>query len=329
MNATIKTAYLAENFPDLAPVRAKAQEHMNRAKGGAGILKNKIRSQIEAHGSLEYGFQVKKPSGGSALRSFAFSELAESAIHEITAQSVDPNAVNDILFGRYGLIHKSGGGRSDFLMEDIEVAFIRDLIAGTSVGPIITSGRHRTLALQILLEAAGIKGFRDVKVRCSVIELQNQDQVQERIISANVGSRDFSRAEIRERVGSTSGINLSSCDAIAATILSANRTDDFKAAFSSYLKLLASKTGLNHFTPAQYSEAGSSLWNALNKMRPENGTMIKWIKADKEGRFNKVMLVVEDHLSSAVNQAQHDPSHGSKSSKIAKALAPAVARRCF
>lgn len=329
MNATIKTSYLAENFSGLAPILERAKEHMDRAKGGAGVLKTKILKEVTSTGSLEHGFQVKKPDGGSALRSFTFGELADSAANEVTAQSVDCNAVNDILFGRYGLIRKAGGGRAEYLMEDIEVAFIRDLIAGTQIGPIITSGRHRTLALQILLEAAGVKGFRDVKVRCSVIELENQDQIQERIISANTGSRDFSRSEIRERIGSTSGVLLSSCESISATIVSANKKDDFKAAFSSYLKLLAAKTNANHFTPAQYSDAGNSLWNVLEKMRPNGETFIGWIKVDKEARFDRLMQAVEDHLQGAVSQAQHDPARGSKASKIAKALAPSVARRCF
>lgn len=329
MNATIKTSYLAENFSGLASVLERAKEHMDRAKGGAGVLKTKILKEVASSGSLEHGFQVKKPDGGTALRSFTFGELADSAINEVTAQSVDCNAVNDILFGRYGLIRKAGGGRAEYLMEDIEVAFIRDLIAGTQIGPIITSGRHRTLALQILLEAAGVKGFRDVKVRCSVIELENQDQIQERIISANTGSREFSRSEIRERVGSTSGVLLSSCESISATIVSAHKKDDFKAAFSSYLKLLAAKTNANHFTPAQYSDAGNSLWNALEKMRPNGGTLIGWVKIDKEARFSRLMQAVEEYLLDAVGKAQQDPARGSKASKIAKALAPSVARRCF
>lgn len=329
MNATINTAYLVENFVGLEPTMKQATEQLNLLKGGAAALKSKILEDVTKFGSLEHNFQVKKPDGGSALRSFTLGELAESAKNEVTAQAVDPNAVHEILFGRYGLIRKAGGGRAQYLMEDIEVAFIRDLIAGTQIGPIVTSGRHRLLSLQILLKAAGVMGFQDVKVRCSVIELKNQDQVQERIISANTGSRVFSRSEIRERIGSTSGVVLSSCESILKTILSANKKDDFKAAFSSYVKLLAVKTNANHFTPAQYSDAGNSLWNNLEKMRPQGTTLVKWIMADKEGRFRRVMDVVEEHLLEAVSRAQQDSARGSKASKIAKALTPAVAGRCF
>jgi hypothetical protein len=41
------------------------------------------------------------------------------------------------------------------------------------------------------------------------------------------------------------------------------------------------------------------------------------------------MQAVEEYLLDAVGRAQQDPARGSKASKIAKALAPSVARRCF
>lgn len=329
MNASTKVSYDPSNFPALASIEERAAELMNRPKGGAAALKSEIQKTARAGADLTPGFQVVKPDGGNALRSFTLAELADSAENEVTPQSVDPDAAEDILFGRYGLIRKTGGGRADRLMEDIEVAYIKDVAAGTTTGPIITSGRHRTLALQIMLKAAGINGYRDFKVRCSVINVGSQEQVQDRIISANTGSRDFSRAEIRERLGSSGGVNLTSCKAIEATILQANKTADFKAAFSAYIKLLSAELQLNSFTPAQYSDSGNSLWNELERLRPEGGTFAKWIKSDKEGRFLSVMNAVRQALPTAVNQALHNSANGSKAGKIAKALAPMVAAQCF
>ena len=320
MNASTKVSYDPSNFPALAFIEERAAEQLNRAKGGAKALKTKIEEAADSGANLTPEFQVIKPDGGNALRSFTLGELADSAEHEITPQSVDLQAVEDILFGRYGLIRKTGGGRADRLMEDIEVAYIKNVAAGTTTGPIITSGRHRTLALQIMLKAAGMNGYRDFSVRCSVINVSSDEQVQDRIISANTGSRDFSRAEIRERLGSNSGVTLTSCQAIEATILLANKTADFKAAFSAYVKLLSSELQLNSFTPAQYSDSGNSLWNELEKLRPEGGTFAKWVKTDKEGRFRSVMTAVRQTLPTAVNQALHNPANGSKAGKIAMAL---------
>ena len=327
MNASTKVAYDPSNFPALAFIQECATDQMTRAKGGAGELKRKIDNLPSKN--LCEGFQIQKPDGGAALRLFTLGELAESAELEVTPQAVDSAAVEDILFGRYGLIRKTGGGRADRLMEDIEVAYIEDLKANTVIGPIITSGRHRTLALQIMLKAAGYEAYQKFQIRCSVVFVGSQDEVQDRIISANTGSRDFSRAEIRERLGSSSGVTLLSCESIEATILQANKTADFKAAFSAYVKLLSAELQLNNFTPAQYSDSGNSLWNELEKLRPEGSTFAKWIKADKEGRFRSVMNSVRQALPTAVNQALHNPAVGSKAGKIAKALAPAVAAQCF
>ena len=329
MTASTKVSYDPSNFPALASIADRAADLLDRAKDGAAALKTKIVKTASSGADLAPEFQIIKPDGGSALRSFTFGELADSAEHEITPQAVDPSAVEEILFGRYGLIRKTGGGRADRLMDDIEVAYIKDVAAGTTIGPIITSGRHRTLALQLMLKAAGMAGYREFKVRCSVVIVASQEQIQERIIAANIGSRSFPRAEIRERQGSSSGVNLTSCQAIEATILQANKTDDLKAAFSAYVKLLSVELRLNSFTPAQYSDSGNSLWNELDKLRPENGTLAKWVKADKEGRFRSVMTAVRQTLPTAVNQALHSPASGSKAGKIAKALAPMVAAQCF
>lgn len=327
--ATTQVAYDLSNFPALNPVVEKATEILNRPKGGGIKFKSHLHKLAVLGGNLTTDCQVNKPDGGSALRTFTLGELADSAKHEVTPQSVDPKAVSDILFGTYGLIRKSGGGRAERLMEDIEVAFIKDLVLGTTVGPIITSGRHRTLALQVMIKAAGIASYQDFSVRCAVIILPTQAAVQDRIISANIGSRDFSRSEIRERVGSASGLVLNSRSSIDITILQAKSNNDVKAAFSAYVKLIAADLGLATFTPAQFSDAGNSLWNALEKERPEGGTFSRWIRADLDGRFSKVMAAVNQSLPTASSQALHDSRLGSKAGKVAKALAPLVAAQCF
>jgi len=329
MSASIQNSYNPNEIESLAPLIEKATELMNMPKGGAAELKRAVQNHVATSGSLQARFQIKKPDGGSALREFTFEQLADGAEAESVPQAVDVEAVSNILFGRDGLIKKFGGGRADRLMEDIEVCYVRDLIADTVTGPIITSGRHRNLALQILLLAAGINGYRSIKVRCSVIEVNSLQEAQQRIISANTGSRDFSRAEIRERIGSTGGVSLLSCETIQGTILQANNAKDFKAAFSAFVKYLAADLQLNHFTPTQYSDAGNSLWNELEKARPEGGTFSKWIKTDKEGRFRCVMSSVKTALPNAVIKAQHNPLNGAKCAKIAKALAPSVVAACF
>ena len=149
----------------LAPIREEAVKTLNAPKGGAKKLKDDLQNLGRNGADLTQNFQIAKPPGGNALRTFTLGELADSAENEVVGQAVDPKAVNEILFGRYGLIKKTGGGRTDRLMEDIEVAYIKDFALGTTIGPIITSGRHRTLALQIMLEEeVGLALYRDFTI---------------------------------------------------------------------------------------------------------------------------------------------------------------------
>jgi hypothetical protein len=329
--ASVNVSYDPSNFRSLDDIRAKVRECFSSEKGSALKLKKKLQREAEPSASLTPGFQVVKPDGGSALRAFTLGELADSSVNEVTPQTVDPSAVNEVLFGRYGLISKTGGGRAERLMEDIEVAFIADLTSGTQIGPIITSGRHRTIALQLMLEGAGYAGYRSFRVRCSVVQLANQTQVQEQIINANSGSRNFPRCEVRERKGSSGGLMLTNCENIKATIQNAEKKDDFKAAFSAYIKLQASEQSLNTFTLAQYSDAGNSLWSALEKAKPQGKTLMAWLLEDKVNKFAMVMDSASRNLAAAVAQASVSVpgERGAKAAKLAKALAPAVIAQCF
>ena len=64
--------------------------------------------------------------------------------------------------------------------------------------------------MQIMLHAAGAEydEIKDIKIRVSEIHVMDKEELQRRIISANTGSRSFSRAEIRERMGSSGGVQL-------------------------------------------------------------------------------------------------------------------------
>ena len=327
VNANMNTSYELSNYEQLlASVIEKAKAEMNKEKGGAKALKSKILEAVQGNRFfLEY--QVQKPDEG---RKFELRELCNSYVHETTQQLIDPRAVEKILFGPDGLIRKAGGGRAPYLMEDIEVGYIKDAVAGTTVGPIITSGRNRTLALQIMLHAAGVapEGIAMVKVRTSVIEVQNATEIQRRIISANTGSRDFSRAEIRERMGSASGVDLIDRASISSTIKFAKDVKAFKAALGAYIKDAAFAQSMNTLTPAQYSDAGNGLWNMLAKAnKPDGKTFYSWAKADTS-RFVQIAQAAEQALPGAVNNAIAQTTAGPLATKLAKALAPVVANRC-
>lgn len=327
ISANMNTSYELSNYEQLlGPVIAKAEAEMNKAKGGAGALKGKIQASVRA-GNFIGEHQVRKPEAG---RQMAIEELCNSFVHETTTQLIDPSAVEKILFGPDGLIRKAGGGRSPYLMEDIEVGFITDPVAGTSVGPVITSGRNRTLALQIMLRAAGLApaAIAALKVRVGVIQVATAEELQRRIISANTGSRDFSSAEVRERMGAAGGLQLLDRETIKSTINLAKDEKAFKAAMGAWVKDAAMQAGLNGLTPAQYSNAGNSLWNQLaKKNRPEGKTFYGWVKSETD-RFVQIASAADHALPTAVAAVMAQKTAGPLATKLANVLVPVVANRC-
>jgi hypothetical protein len=165
-------------------------------------------------------------------------------------------------------------------------------------------------------------------VRVGVIEVATAEELQRRIISANTGARDFSSAEIRERLGTTGGLQLLDREAIKATIAVASNEKALKAAMGAWIKDAALSRGLNGLTPAQYSNAGNSLWNQLAKRnRPEGKTFYSWVKSDLQ-RFINIATVADDSLDYAVSTVLSQRTAGPLATKLANALIPVVASRC-
>lgn len=328
ISANVSTSYELANYDSiLSAVIARAEEEVNKTKGGAAQLRADVHNALRTSNFVGR-FQVAKPAEHGRL--MTFDELFNSYKYETTAQLIDPSAVEKILFGPDGLIRRAGGGRAPYLMEDIEVGFIVDAISGDVQGPIITSGRNRTLALQIMLRACGVQpaAIRDLAIRVSVIKVRSAEEIQRRIISANTGSRDFSRAEVRERLGATSGVTLLDRSTIAETISLAKNERAFKAALGAWLKDAAIGASLNTLTPSQYSDAGNTLFNNLaKKNKPDGKTFYGWLKADTT-RFVRLAQAADQSLPLAVAQVAASKAAGPMSTKLANALTPLVAAAC-
>lgn len=326
-NANMLTSYALSNFEGvLAEVIAKTEAEMNKPKGGAAKFKSELLNSIRSSNFVG-AHQIRKPGEG---RLMTIGELCESYKNETTQQAIDPKAVERILFGPDGLVRKPGGGRASYLMEDIEVGYIYDPISGSNAGPVITSGRNRCLGTQVLLRSIGMteQAIMQVPIRVSPIQVNSAEELQRRIISANTGSRDFSRAEIRERMSSVNGVELLNRESIARTISHAKNEQAFKGALGTWLKDAAETQSLNTFTPAQYSDAGNSLWNKLAKgNRPDGVTFYSHIKGDCT-RFVDIAHAAERALPAAVAVASASNAAGPVSTKLVNALLPTVAQAC-
>ena len=144
-STNFNTSYEVKNYPELQPLVDKAKEHLKADQKFVEKL-----SESVFQNTFDVNHQITKDV---RPRKIKIGDLCQSYKYETTTQQIDPKSVNDILFGSDGLIRKKGGGRFPYLMEDIEVAEVKTGTFDVD-GPIISSGRNRVLALQILLHAA-------------------------------------------------------------------------------------------------------------------------------------------------------------------------------
>jgi hypothetical protein len=312
-SANFNTSYEVKNYPELQPLIEKAKKHLESDKKFVEEL-----GQSVFQNTFDINHQIKKDV---QARKITIGELCQSYKYETTTQQIDPKSVSDILFGSDGLIRKKGGGRFPYLMEDIEVA---DVKTGSFDfdGPIISSGRNRVLALQILLLAAGAseEQVKNCELRVNSVKMSSHEELQRRIISANTGSRTFSRAEIREREGAKGGVIFLTKETIKESISLSKNQKAFSAALGAYLKLSAAEIGNDYLTAAQYSTAGTNLWNKLCKeFRPNNGTFYAYVKSNVS-RFCSILDQAESLLPFAIQKVKEDLSAGQKSVKLSRVL---------
>jgi len=311
----VNQVYDLAKWPEVAHLLPKATEVMSDKH------KKLITGALDGENGSSFSSFLQIPVSDTR-REYTLRELMDSVVNETSQQRIDPAAVERILFGTDGLIRRAGGGRALHLMEDIEVAYIVQPSAGVEIGPIITSGRNRLLAIQILIKAAAPKAaLDDIKLRCTTIRVSKRDEIERRIVSANMGSRTMNRAEVRERRAGKHGLNVSSLENLKASLETANSTQVYPPAFGARLKLYAIQHELTGLTPDQYSSAGTTTYNALCKA---NKTLVKWID-EYTPRFWELTETACLHLEDATTRVKADKSRGAHAHKLARILTRRVA----
>ena len=314
MTTAINRSYDLANWPEVSSLLERASAKMCEQQ------RSSIKSALRDN-TFSNLFQVQT---GDQRRTFSLDELCGSSSNETSQQRIDPKAVSDVLFGTDGLISCSNSKRNQRLMEDIEVAFILDIVNGIEIGPIITSGRNRLIALQILLKAAAPNAaLQRVNIRCSTIHLADRSQVESRIVSANMGSRKMAMAENRERFAGGQGLNTSSRDALIESLPTVASKKVYPAAFGALVKLCAIERGLNGLTIDQYAASGVTTYNALDKA---NKGLSNRIDQDT----NLLVRLADcacNNLQQALPEVMASTSRGAKSHKMAKILVRRVAEK--
>ena len=315
MANAVNRPYLPANFSDLDAIRAKAAE----------LLPEKLKRQVvKALQGSDHAFSNEfQIDSADDQKSYPFSELINSYENETDLQRIDPKSIENILFGPNGLIRRRGGGAPAPLMEDIEIGFVDDR-CNPVIGPVITSGRNRLVALQIFIDSA-VPGARvdDVRLRCGTRKFKSRKELADRIVQANTEARSMGRAETRERKAGAKGLNTSSRTGLVESLPLVTKMDDLATAFGGFIKLCAIEQHLNGLTLDQYSAAGVTAYGHLRKA---NKDLNKRISAD-----TSVLVEMADTacgtLPALVEQAMADTSRGPRNSKLARLLAKEVAKR--
>ena len=315
MANAINVPYLPANFSELQELRAKASE----------LFPDKLRRQVaKALQGNDHAFSNEfQIDSADEQKSYTFSELINSYKNETDLQRIDPKSIESILFGANGMIRRRGGGSPALLMEDIEIGFVDDRV-NPVIGPLITSGRNRLIALQIFIDAA-VPGARidDVRLRCGTRKFKSRKELADRIVQANTEARSMGRAETRERKAGAKGLNTSSRVGLIESLPSIGKIDDLATAFGGFIKLCAIEQNLNGLTLDQYSAAGVTAYGHLRKANKDLG---KRISAD-----TSVLVEMADtacaRLPEMVVEAMADKSRGPRNSKLARLMANEIAQK--
>lgn len=255
---------------------------------------------------------------------YTIGELCDSYKNEVTAQVILPDSIEKILLGNDGLIKKSGGSRARYLLQDIQVGYIRDVkdAEAETIGPIVISGRNRLVALQVYLSLVCPRlDIRNMQIRCMAYSFTTQAALEDAIVAANSG-RDFPRSERREKKASHGGLNLSSKAAIRNTLPAYSKQPPANAIVGTWIKFTAAEQQLNTLTGPQLSDAGASLINRLTKdIKPGGMTLGAWFKQDGR-RLITLCEALEPKLAQGIKDAAADPAVGKLSTKLANRLLP-------
>ena len=317
--STTHGSYELDNFRDLLdPVIKEAEEKATQT------LKAEVSRQIRDDQAEMFMRRYQLPLAyGCKGAVLTIGDLCDSFVHEKTAQFILPSSVRSILLGRDGLIRKSGGGRSNYLLQDIQIGFINDISANAEpIGPIVISGRNRLLAIQAFLSicSPGVN-LRSIQIRCMAYTFNARPSLEDAIVAANSG-RDFPRSESREKLAARAGIDLSSKTSIRETLAAYRAQPPAGTVVGTWLKLTASEQRLNTMTVAQISDAGASLINALAKtVKPSGGSLGRWFKEDTL-RLISLCEKLEPHLEAGIKGAVSETAGGALSKKLANRLLP-------
>ena len=279
--------------------------------------------QVVATGSLPDYLQL--PSAGEA-ELITIGDLADTGENEDAEQFIDQKALRKVLIGRYGIARATlKGVEACKLGLPIQLCYRRPPYTENLLAPVISSGRHRLLAIQALLLASGISDseVRATKVRVVTVVVADDKQFSQ-LMENNNTSRNQSAHELKVHNLSSYGIptnDLESMLEFAHKATTVSLKGDF---FGQAVALAVRGNGDPNFA----FNVGKSAWNLVRKSVKDAGADPKFIGElfDNTRDLGSLAEVIANAIPAAVEDCQRNALVRSIATPVARVLAVKLAR---
>jgi hypothetical protein len=249
-------------------------------------------------------------------------ELRKTGVNENAEQFVDAKALRKVLFGRHGIAKSSRGGQDHArLALPIQVAYTRYPYTEELTAPVISSGRHRLLALLALMYAAGVEDsvVDGLKVRITTVVVSDHPQFSQ-LMENNNSSRTQSTHELKVHSLSGKGIPTNDVEALLEFNYRATDAGTQKEMLSQLISLYAR----GHSDATFAFDVAGVAWTALKKANPEK----QWVKnlfADADV-LARVTEQAAKSIADLTATAQDDPLATDIKQPVARGLSKVIAR---
>jgi len=168
-----------------------------------------------------YNVLVQMPPIDEAeAHTITLGEAAATAADDPGTQRVDVQAIRNLAFGPQGIIKPSGRNKPQRMLALPNIVYV--MKRGQPENPVIGSGRHRCLFLQMLALAAGVpwETIMEQSIWVTKQVARNYDEFSAAMQTANSGTNGPRSQPPVEKIGfalSATGVDISSVDSLLST----------------------------------------------------------------------------------------------------------------
>lgn len=287
-----------------------------------GIMSEDYKSsikQVVSTGSLPDFLQLPSATEPELM---SLGDLAATGKNEDAEQFIDERALRKVLIGRYGIAQSTQKGQEACRLGlPIQVCYRRPPYTSQLTKPIISSGRHRLLAMQALLLAAGVawSEIEKAMVRITTVVVADDKQFSQ-LMENNNTSRSQSQHELK--VHSLSGKGIPTGDTETMLEFAYRATDaTTQTEFFSQLVALLSHGGSD---PSFAFTVAKTAWSHVKKANMADKSYIREIFAD-QSELSRVAEAVARAIPKASREAQENPLVRNIATPVARALSVTLA----